>query len=73
MSLAEISSWLEKAYTHGTKGITPLLKALGNSFDYQASPPKPSQKCLGLFARIPPTMLTSTASKQLFKAYQTSA
>ena len=30
MTTSEISSWLEKAYVHGTKGLAPLLRVLKN-------------------------------------------
>ena len=38
MTTPEISSWLEKAYVHGTKGLTPLHRVLKNEQDDPASP-----------------------------------
>ena len=42
MTIAEISSLLEKAYIHSTKELTPLLRVLGNGLDDPASLSKPS-------------------------------
>ena len=70
MTISEITSWLERAYVHGTKGLTPLLRTLKNGQDDLASPSKPSQKRLRLHSGQPPSSLTSTASRQLFGAYQ---
>ena len=73
ISLAEVSSWLERAYHHGTKGLSPLLKVLRDGTDDLASPSKPSQKRLRLYTGNPPTTSTSTASRQLFVAHYSSS
>ena len=73
ISLAEASSWIERVYHHGTKGLSPLLKVLEDGSDDPASPSKPSQMRLRLHTGLPPTTSTSTASRQLFAAHSSSS
>ena len=73
ISLAEASSWLERAYHHGTKGLSPLLKVLEDGSDDPASPSKPAQKRLRLHTGLPPSTSTSTASRQLFAVHTSSS